>query len=69
MAHSTCPKCDSTQFEMKENTPRNSNFKLMFIQCSGCGCVVGVMDYYNIGTRIKDIENKIDSLSERMAEK
>ena len=62
MASSTCPKCDQHSFEIKENTPRGSNFKLLFVQCSSCGAVVGVMDYYNIGAKIKEVENKLDKV-------
>jgi hypothetical protein len=62
MAYSKCPKCDDSSFEVKENSPRHSNFKLLFVQCSSCGSVIGTMDYYNIGTRISELEKKIDEL-------
>lgn len=62
MARSTCPKCDSHNFELVENCPSESNFKFMFVQCVSCGAVVGVMDYYNIGAKLKTIEAKIDKL-------
>jgi ssDNA-binding Zn-finger/Zn-ribbon topoisomerase 1 len=55
MATSTCPKCNSTRFEVKENSPSGSNYRLAFVQCSSCGCVVGVLDFVNIG----DLGNKI----------
>jgi uncharacterized Zn finger protein len=62
MAYSKCPKCDSSQFEVKENSPTYSNFKLLFVQCSNCGAVVGTMDYYNIGARLSELEKKVDRL-------
>jgi hypothetical protein len=49
MAQATCPKCDSTTFEMKEHSPRGSSYKLMFVQCSKWGAVIGFTDYYNLG--------------------
>lgn len=49
MAMSTCPKCESHSFEISENSPAGGAFKVMFVQCSRCGAVVGVQDYYNIG--------------------
>lgn len=55
MARSTCMKCGGTRFEAKEAGPINSNFKVQFIQCAGCGGVVGVMDYYNIGALLHTI--------------
>lgn len=62
MAYSKCPKCDSTRFEVKENSPAHSNFKLLFVQCSSCGAVVGTMDYFNIGARLSELEKKVDEL-------
>ncbi len=49
---STCPKCNNHTFTIQENTPAGSNFKLMFVQCSSCGAVVGVIDCFNIGNLI-----------------
>lgn len=39
-------------FEVQTTTPSQSNYKLLYVQCSSCGAVIGVMDYYNIGARI-----------------
>lgn len=59
MAVSTCPKCDGTFFETKENSPRGSNFKFTFVQCASCGAVVGVMDYFNIGQLIQILAKRM----------
>jgi hypothetical protein len=50
VATSKCFNCGNTGFEMKENAPNNSAFRLMLLQCSSCGVVVGAMDGYNIGS-------------------
>ena len=59
MASSTCIKCGNTRFEVKENSPTGSNFKFIFIQCSNCGGVVGVMDFYNTAQLIHDLAKKL----------
>jgi predicted nucleic-acid-binding Zn-ribbon protein len=59
MALPTCVKCGSTLFETKEVTPRGSNFKLNFVQCSSCGGVVGVLDFYNIGGMLQTLAKKL----------
>jgi hypothetical protein len=59
MAHSKCPKCDNGYFEVTENSPSKSNFKLLFVQCSSCGSVVGTIDYFNIGTLVKELKEKV----------
>lgn len=68
MASSKCSKCDNSYFEVVENSPRNSNYKLIFVQCSSCGSVVGTMDYYNIGTKLRDIEGKIDRIKSEISD-
>jgi hypothetical protein len=44
---------------MKEATPTGSRYKFMFIQCSSCGAVVGVVDYYDIASLLKKIADKL----------
>jgi hypothetical protein len=63
MATSTCIKCGGTQFEVKENSPKKSNFKLLFVQCSSRGGVVGVMDFYNIGAELQTIKGALERIS------
>lgn len=63
MALPKCAKCDSLLFETKEFTPSNSNFKLIAVQCAMCGAVVGVLDYYNIGTKLNGIEDALKSIA------
>lgn len=52
MAMSTCIKCGGHSFEVVEKEPTKASFKMMFVQCSGCGGVVGVTEFYNIGALI-----------------
>lgn len=55
MAISTCVKCGGTRFEIVEKEPARSNYKLLFVQCTGCGGVVGVTEYYNAGVLIHQL--------------
>lgn len=63
MALSKCPKCENHYFEVIENSPSKSNYKLFFVQCSSCGCVISAMEYFNVGNKITEVENKINTLS------
>ena len=59
MATSTCPKCTSTAFELK--TPERiagSNYTYDFIQCAGCGTVVGVVDAHHVPSLLQQIATK-----------
>lgn len=59
MAQSTCPKCGNHSFELKEVIPSGSRYKHFFIQCSSCGCVVGVTDYYDIPSLLEKIAKRL----------
>lgn len=56
---SKCPNCSNTDFEVVNNTPVNSNYELMFIRCTSCKTVAGVLDYYNVGSLIKKLASKL----------
>lgn len=60
MAMSTCSKCISHSFEVFENEPWGSNYKLIFVQCSQCGAVVGVLDFFNIGDQCQQIKKALN---------
>jgi uncharacterized Zn finger protein len=56
---SKCPNCSNTEFEAVNETPLNSNFELIFVRCISCKTVVGVIDYYNVGTLVKKLAKKL----------
>lgn len=59
MDPSKCPKCENTEFEVVNETPVNSNYELIFARCALCKTVVGVIDFYNVGTLIKKLASKL----------
>ncbi|MDD2422264.1 MAG: hypothetical protein PHC60_08740 [Heliobacteriaceae bacterium] len=68
MAWSTCAKCGKSNFEMVEATPRNSAFKLLYVQCAICGAVAGVMDYVNPGSLLQLLGNEVDRQGQMLTE-
>lgn len=64
---SNCAKCGGGMFKVVEKEPKGSNFKLNFVQCSACNTPIGVLDYYNLGSLIKDQEKTIKNLDHRMS--
>jgi predicted nucleic-acid-binding Zn-ribbon protein len=56
---STCPKCDGQRFELRTIEPLRSNWKYNAVQCSKCGAVVGVVDYYNVGFLVRELAKKL----------
>jgi hypothetical protein len=61
MATSRCPRsdCTSTSFELKEIVPRGSEYKLLAVQCTSCGAVVGVLEYFNSGQLLHKLAEKL----------
>jgi hypothetical protein len=62
----TCVKCGKHVFQLNEHTPMGSKFKLMFVQCSGCGGVIGVTDYYNIGAMTKSLGQALADIADKL---
>src|SRR5690242_18829758 len=59
VASSTCIKCGNHIFELVEQEPISSAFRLNFVQCSCCGGVVGVLDHFNIAQLISEFAKKL----------
>lgn len=66
MATSSCPKCDKHSFELHTAEPSGSRYKLNFVQCSACGTVVGVVDYYDAGVIGKKQEKALEDLQKQL---
>jgi len=59
MATPKCPKCESVFFEIKTASPKNSNYKIQFVNCSSCGCVVGALEFYNTGALLHTLAKQL----------
>ncbi len=59
MAVPTCPKCDSKNFAMTLIEPHNSYFKINAVHCMKCGAVVGITDYSDVATLVRQLAEKL----------
>lgn len=66
MPEPTCVKCGNNTFELVESSPLGSNFKFLFLQCSSCGGVAGVLDYLNIGSMLTEQNNLLRKIAESL---
>lgn len=57
---SICPKCGKSSFEMAETPVTGSEFRLEFVRCASCGCVVGVTDYLNTPSLICKLAKRLN---------
>jgi hypothetical protein len=62
----TCAKCNGQRFQLQRFTPDDSAFELNSVQCSNCGAPVAVIDLYNIGGRLAELEAKIDKIMKKV---
>jgi hypothetical protein len=64
MAESKCSKCQSLTFEAKSYTLPNVNEEVLFIQCAGCGSVVGAVNTFGVADAVQsnhEILSKIEA--------
>lgn len=66
MPEPTCVRCGNRAFELVESSPLSSNFKFLFLQCSECGGVAGVLDYLNIGSVLTEQSKLIRKIAEAL---
>ena len=59
-------ECGNNSFEIVENTPKDSYYKLNFVQCRKCKKVIGVLDYYNIGFLINKQNKAIIKIARKL---
>ncbi|GAB6152841.1 hypothetical protein JCM17380_15910 [Desulfosporosinus burensis] len=70
MAQSCCIKCGCTQFEaVHANNLEGTTRALLFVQCSDCGAVVGVLDFLNVSVQVERVKNELRTLAEKAVDR
>lgn len=65
---STCTKCSGHLFELSEQSPSGSNFKMYFVQCSQCGGPIGAMEYLSAGAKLTGLEGEVSRLKAQLSD-
>lgn len=66
MASTRCPHCSSTVFETKIFEPPGGRYKQVFVQCGSCGTPYGVLDYFNLGSKLADLQEKVSEMDSKL---
>lgn len=66
MALANCVRCGNGGFETSIQSPMGSNIKMVFIQCSGCGGVVGTAPYHDPSAQHDRIINAIQAVAREL---
>lgn len=67
MAKSSCMKCGNNQFEVVHaNDLQGTTRAVLFVQCTYCGSVVGVLDFLNVSVKAERMKNDLRTLAEKI---
>ncbi|MBP1759184.1 MAG: hypothetical protein H6Q63_101 [Firmicutes bacterium] len=70
MAQSSCIKCGNNQFEVVHaNDLKGTTRAVLFVQCTNCGSVVGVLDFLNVSVKAERMKNDLRTLAERVLDR
>ncbi len=59
MAQSICPKCGNHKFEIAENEPIGSRYKIQLLQCAACGAIISALDSWRFSDLFFAIAKKL----------
>ncbi|HBV85546.1 MAG TPA: hypothetical protein DEF42_02545 [Desulfosporosinus sp.] len=66
MAQSSCIKCGNNRFEVVHaNNLEGTTRAVLFVQCTNCGSVVGVLDFLNVSIKAERMKNDLRTLAEK----
>lgn len=63
---SKCGHCGGFTWELHEESPNGAAFKVNFIRCAMCKVPVGVMDYFDIHTKVDRVERLTKGLGDSL---
>lgn len=61
---SKCGHCGGFMWELSQEAPSGSAFKVNFIRCSMCKVPVGVLPFYDIHSKLETMEKQNKTLGE-----
>lgn len=62
-----CGHCNGTMTGVATIEPNGANYKQMATVCLSCNAILGVSEYYNIGTLLKKAEKERAELTRHIA--
>lgn len=61
-----CPKCDKNNFELVEDYPAGSAWKMMYIRCAYCKIFLQALYMDNITIQVANLQNDIKKIKEKL---
>ena len=70
MAQSQCIKCGCRKFEVVHaNNLEGTTRAVLFVQCTDCGSVVGVLDFLNVSVQAERVKNDMRIMVEKLLDR
>ncbi|MCB8818432.1 hypothetical protein [Desulfosporosinus shakirovi] len=70
MAQSRCIKCGGNKFEVVHaNNLEGTIRAVLFVQCTDCGSVVGVLDFHNVSVKAERMKNDLKMMAEKVLDR
>lgn len=66
MISAACPHCRNRSFALQEIEPAGSKVKFNLVTCEKCGAPFGAVEYYSLGTLLRNQERAIDDILRRV---
>ena len=54
-SYTKCPKCEKTNFELVEDFPKDSRYKMWYMRCSSCRTFLHALPYEDTNTLLNKI--------------
>jgi hypothetical protein len=61
-----CPKCNKSDFELAEDTPTHSKYKMFYIRCSDCKTFLQAIPYIDTTLTLSILEADINKIKTKM---
>jgi len=70
MAQSRCIKCGGCKFEVVHaNNLEGTTRAVLFVQCTDCGSVIGVLDFLNLSVKAERVRNDLRIMVEKLLDR
>lgn len=61
-----CPKCENSRFELVEDFPTKSAYKMYYIRCIGCRTFLHAIPYFDTNNKIDLLQADIDKIKSKI---
>ncbi len=65
-SHTKCPKCQAVAFELAEDTPTGSNWKMYYLRCASCKTFLHATPFLHTNKILDNILTEIGKLKTKL---